>query len=78
MNNDISNDDPIEPASPPDLARTVEAAIAIDHAFEIVDNVLARDPQTRELREALDRVPVRRVLRLVRESAQGATRPTAS
>ena len=68
-NNSTTSNESVESSEQLDLSKTVEAAIAIGRAFDIVDSVLARDPRTQELREALDRVPVRRTLRLVREAA---------
>jgi hypothetical protein len=77
MNNETHSTDSVETINQQDLARTVEAAIAIDQAFEIVDKVLARDPHVQGLRAALSQMPIRRALRMVREAASEATEPGA-
>ena len=65
MDRQCANDVRAQTGSPHELTRLIEMAIRLDHAFALVNEVLAQDPQAQELRAALERMPVRGVCRLV-------------
>jgi len=50
----------------PSAEKLVAMAIELDAVFDLVDRVLAGDPETEALRVALSRTPVRCVCRMVR------------
>ena len=64
-----------ETAEELELKKQIEAAIRVDDAFQLVDMVLAWDPEADTLRAALDGVQMRRVCRKVSLAAMSASSP---